>query len=99
MQSVVSVRLFSLYLSNQLTFSHDHDLCMCVGYNHTWPGVESQESGSKANAKIYELQEYLLRCSVNIDWWPLVSFHCGVISCELAQRGVRRGAAEVSGSD
>ena len=28
----------------------------------------------------------------------VVGFHCDFISCELAQRGVRRGAAEASGS-
>ena len=27
-----------------------------------------------------------------------VDFHCDVISCELAQRGVRCGVAEASGS-
>ena len=28
----------------------------------------------------------------------VVDFHCDVVSCELARRGVRRGAAGASGS-
>jgi len=35
-----SVRLFPLYLSNQLTF--DLDFCTCTGHGHSAPGIENQ---------------------------------------------------------
>jgi len=35
-----SVRLFPLYLSEQLTVGHV--FCMCMGHGHSSPGIESQ---------------------------------------------------------
>jgi len=49
-----SIRLFPLYILNQLTFDLDF-FCICMGHNHSSPEVESQgrRSGSKINAVCY----------------------------------------------
>jgi len=67
LRSIVSVRPFSFYLLNQLTL--DLDFCICVGHDHSSPGIESQghRSRSKISAKMFVLHEYLLRRPMSID--------------------------------
>ena len=47
------------------------------------------------------LHECRMRRPVSEYWLMVVvvGFHCDIISCELARRGLRRGATEASGSD
>jgi len=46
---IASVRLFPLYLSNQLTFGLDL-FCMCVGYYHGLQGLKLKVSGQCQHA-------------------------------------------------
>jgi len=66
-----SVRLFPLYLSNQLTF--DFNFFTCMGHDHSSPGLEVKVSSrSKVSAKkMCVLHKYnLLWGPTSTDWCP-----------------------------
>ena len=64
------------------------------GTQSSSPVIESQghRSRSKVSAEMCVLPKCPLRRSV-----IAVSFRCDVIGCQLARKGVRRGATEASG--
>ena len=66
-----------------------------MGHDHSSPGIESQGLAECKNVRATRVStaasyEYRLTAVI-------MGFCCHVISCALARRGVRRGAAEASG--
>jgi len=71
---------------------------MCMGDDHSSPGIESQghRSRSKVSAKMCSLR---VSTTAPYEYWLMAvvgGSHCDVISCQLARRGVRRGVPDAS---
>ena len=101
LQSVMSIRPSVFTLSFKPTDLFWSWFLLVVGHDCSSPGIETEghRSRSKVDAEMCVLHESV-HCGVP---WVLIDgrssrFHRDVISCDLARRGVRRGAAEVSSS-
>ena len=71
-----------------------------IGHDHSSPESRGHRSRSKVSVKCVSytsIYSTVASCQY-LFIAVLVDFHCNVISCALAQRGVRRGAAEANGS-
>ena len=89
--------MFPLYLLSQLVFNVDFCMRRMVR-DHSSLGIESQCHWLRSKQNMYATG---ISTAASCKYWLMavvVGFHCDVISCNLARRGVRSGAAQPSGN-
>ena len=79
---------------NHLT--SDIDFYVCVGHGISSPGSDTQSCRSRSEVKS-ELFATRVATATSYECWfmaVVAGFHCDVISCQLARRGVRCGRGQ-----